>query len=57
MSKKKAINFDLSEIADGSVQVKLDRAKYENIVRVKPSSVGACCSGRSCHIDSISSQR
>ena len=26
MSKKKAINFDLSEIADGGVQVKLNRA-------------------------------
>ena len=26
MSKKKAINFDLSEIADGEVQVKLNRA-------------------------------
>ena len=27
MSKKKAINFDLSGIADGGVQVKLNRAK------------------------------
>lgn len=27
MSKKEAINFDLSEIADGGVQVKLNRAK------------------------------
>lgn len=26
MSKKQAINFDLSEIADGGVQVKLNRA-------------------------------
>lgn len=26
MGKKKAINFDLSEIADGGVQVKLNRA-------------------------------
>ena len=26
MSKKKAINFDISEIADGGVQVKLNRA-------------------------------
>ena len=41
MSKKKAINFDLSEIADGGVQVKLNRALQQvadNILEIGRAS-------------------